>query len=178
MQEHAAGEATSLNEPDLKNAEWAGARTALLAEHSNSLTLDERTILRHKLREGIQRSNQLLSRAELNAHLNVAMLRTALDWRINSRQEGNDSSVDNRNATVARPTLDQLRKEQTIHESPLILYERAMTRPDLIRSLATMEEDILSYMDGEEDVRTEHMKDCLLYEYSLTRNSLAQDEYG
>ena len=171
MQEHAAGEATSLNEPDWKNAEWAGARTALLAEHSNSLTLDERTILRHKLREGIQRSNQLLSKAELNSHFKVAMLRTALDWRINSRQDGNDSSVNNRDATVARPILDQLRMEQTIHESPLILYERALTRPDLLMSLASMEDNIQKYMEGEEDVRTEHMKDCLLYEYSLTRTS-------
>ena len=38
MQEHATGEATSINEPDWENAEWAGARTTLLAEHSNSLT--------------------------------------------------------------------------------------------------------------------------------------------
>ena len=46
------------------------------------------------------------------------------------------------------------------------------TRPDLIHSLASMEDDILRYMEGEEDVRTEQVKDCLRYEYSLTYTSV------
>ena len=58
-------------------------------------------------------------------------------------------------------------KEQTRPESSLILYERALTRPDLLLSLAVMEEHMQKHAKGEEDAGTEQMKDFLLYEHSL-----------
>jgi hypothetical protein len=116
IQEHVTGEA---EEPDWKNAEWAWARTALRKEHANSLTMDERTILRQRLRVEIQESNQLISRAGLISRLEVAMLRTALDWRRSVRRNGQDSSAVSREATDAKLTPDQLGKEQT---SPEIIF--------------------------------------------------------
>jgi hypothetical protein len=139
IQEHVTGEA---GEPDWINAEWAWARTALRKEHANSLTMDERTILCQRLREEIQRSNQLISRAELISQLEVAMLRTALEWRRSVRRNGKDSSAVSREATDAKLTPDQLRMEQTSPESSLTLYERALTRPDLLMALAGMEGNI------------------------------------
>jgi hypothetical protein len=56
--------------------------------------------------------------------------------------------------------------EQTRSESSLILYERALTRPDLLHSLAGMEVNIQKHAKGEEDSGTEQMKDVLRYEHS------------
>ena len=111
MQQHATGEA---EEPDWINAEWAWARTALRKEHANSLTMDERTILRQRLRVEIQDSNPLISRAELISQLEVATLRTALDWRRSIRRDGKDSSAVSREAT-AKSTLDELRMDTNRH---------------------------------------------------------------
>ena len=89
IQEHATGEA---EEPDWINAEWAWARTALRVEHSNSLTLEERSDLRIKLRKEIEESNQLISKAELRSQVELAMLTTALEWRRSSRRDGKEQT--------------------------------------------------------------------------------------
>jgi hypothetical protein len=165
IQEYVTGEA---EEPDWTNAEWAWARTALRKEHANSLTMDERTILRHRLRAGIRESNPLISRVELLSRLEVAMLKTALDRRRSIRRNGKDSSAFSREATDAKLTPDQLGMEQTCPESSLISYQRALTRPDLLISLAAMEGNIQKYVEGEEDLGTEQLKDVLRYEHSMS----------
>ncbi len=106
--------------------------------------------------------------AELLSQLEVATLRTALDWRRSIRREGKDSSSVSREATKAESTLDQLGMEQIFSESSLILYERALTRPDLLMSLSAMEGNIQKYTEGDEDFGTECMKDMLLSEYYST----------
>ena len=125
MQDHAAGRA---EEPDIENAEWSWAITALRREHSCSLTVLSRSNLSKKVRGDLLEENPKLSGADLKARTGLAMLQIALEWRRSTRQAERDSLAE--------------AEEQIRTQASLLHYERALTRPQLLMTLAAMEKDL------------------------------------
>ncbi len=75
----------------VEDANWSWAKTAILMEHFQAITMDERLAMRRKFQQEIRQSNPLVSREELKSHLETAMIMAALKWRKSGLQSKKDA---------------------------------------------------------------------------------------
>ena len=74
-----------------EGTEWDWARTALLVDYSQAVTMEERLAKRKKLREEIRKANPLASEKERYSLLHKEKLMAALEWHRSSLQSKKDS---------------------------------------------------------------------------------------
>ena len=74
-----------------ENAYWSWAKLALRMQHSQSMTVEERTEMRKRFRDEIREDNQLVSNKELKTLVDVAFIGAALKWRKKVIQSKKDS---------------------------------------------------------------------------------------
>jgi hypothetical protein len=105
-----------------KQSEWSWIRTVLLVEYNQATTIDERTAMRRKFRAELQESKQLASSAETKSHIDISMLRAAIDWRRREPQRKKDLLLSSALAEMIKedellvrgPAQDALLKEHAL----------------------------------------------------------------